>query len=91
MERELRHWAIFRAWEAKFHRGRVPLEAHPGHGRVDAQYDELSRWLDEQVKLLDPIPSLHTATFRVLAGQEEPPVGILVELEVAWTQRQIGQ
>jgi hypothetical protein len=86
MERELRHWAIFRTWKAKFHRGLVPLETHPGHGGVDAHYDELGRWLDEQIKLLDPIPSLHTATFRALPGQEKLPIGVLRELEVVWTQ-----
>jgi len=84
MERELRHWVIFRTWEAKFHRGLAPLETHPGHGGIDAYYDELGRWLDEQINLLDPIPLLHTATFRALPGQEELPVGILRELEVAW-------
>jgi hypothetical protein len=62
----------------------VPLETHPGHGGIDAGYDELGRWLDEQIKLLDPIPTLHTATFRALPGQEELPVGILRELEVVW-------
>jgi hypothetical protein len=86
MEGELCHWAIFRTWEAKFHRGLVPPETHPGHGGIDAHYDELSRWLNEQIKLLDPIPSLHTATFRALPGQEELPVGVLRELEVAWSQ-----
>ncbi len=85
MERELAHWAIFRAWESKFHRGLAPLETHPGHGGVNAEYDELSRWLDEQLKLFDPLTSLHTATFRALPGQDELPGGILRELEVAWT------
>ena len=85
MERELRHWAIFRAWEAKFHRGLLPLASHPGHGGVNADYDELGRWLDEQIKSLDPISSLHTAIFRALPGQEELPIGILRELEVTWT------
>jgi hypothetical protein len=33
MERELRHWAIFRTWEAKFHRGLEPLETHPASWR----------------------------------------------------------
>ncbi|MEQ1617354.1 MAG: hypothetical protein ABL883_03290 [Terricaulis sp.] len=84
MERELAHWAIFRAWEAKFHRGLAPLETHPGHGGVDAVYDELSRWLDEQIKLRDPKSSLQTATFRALPGQAHLPGGILRELEVAW-------
>ena len=87
MERELRHWAIFRAWERKFHRGLVPLGTHPGRGGVDVHYDDLSRWLNEQIRLLVPIPSLLlTATFRALPGQEELPVGVLRELEVAWTQ-----
>jgi len=85
MKCELRHWAIYRAWESKFHRGYAPLSTHPGHGSIDADYDELGRWLDEQIKLLDPIPHVYTATFRALPGQDELPAGILRELEVAWT------
>jgi hypothetical protein len=64
----------------------VPLATHPGFGGIDAHYDELGRWLDEQIKLLDPIPSLHTATFRVLPGQDGLPAGMLRELEVTWAQ-----
>jgi hypothetical protein len=85
MDRELRYWAIYRTWEAKFHRGLVSLETHPGHGGIDACYDELGRWLDEQIKWLNPIPLLHTATFRAFPGQEDLPAAILRELEVAWT------
>jgi hypothetical protein len=63
----------------------VSLETHPGHGGIDACYDELGRWLDEQIKWLNPIPLLHTATFRAFPGQEDLPAAILRELEVAWT------
>jgi hypothetical protein len=84
MEREFQHWAIYRMWEAKFHRGLEPLETHPGHGSIVPEYDELSEWLSEQIKALTPIPSLYTATFRVLPGQDELPVGILRALEVGW-------
>jgi hypothetical protein len=84
MQRELRWWAIYRMWEAKFHRGLEPLETHPGHGGIVPEYDELGEWLNEQIKALTPISSLYTATFRVLPGQEELPGGILRALEVAW-------
>jgi hypothetical protein len=82
MERELRHWAIYRTWEAKFRRGLEPLKTHPGHGGIVPEYDELSEWLNEQIKALTPIPSLYTATFRELPGRT--PIGILRALEVAW-------
>lgn len=89
MERELRHSAIYRIWEAKFHRGPEPLETHPGHGGIVPEYDELSEWLNGQIKTLTPIPSLYTATFRALPGQDELPVGILRALEVAWERTSV--
>ena len=46
--------------------------------------DELSGWLNEQIKALTPILSLYTATFRKVPGQDELPLGILRALEVAW-------
>jgi len=85
MERELRLWAIFRAWEDSFHRGLLSVETHPGHGGVDQEYDDLRRWMDNSIRLLEPLPEQHTATFRVAAGQESVPRGVLRELEVAWT------
>ncbi|WOH53051.1 hypothetical protein [Bradyrhizobium sp. sBnM-33] len=84
MERELRVWAIYRFWEARFHRGIEPLETHPGHGGIVPEYDELSGWLNEQIKVLTPRPSFYAATFRELPGQDELPGGILRALEVAW-------
>ncbi len=84
MEREPRRPAVYRTWEAKFHRGLEPLETHPGHGGIVPEYDEPSEWLNEQIKALTPIPSLYTATFRELPGQDELPMGILRALEVAW-------
>lgn len=89
MERELRWWTIYRAWEAKFHRGLEPLETHPGHGGIVPEYDELSKWLNEQIQALAPISSLYTATFRQLPGQDKLPVGILRELEVAWEPKSV--
>ena len=84
MERELRWWAIYRRWEAKFHRGLEPHQTHPGHGGIVPEYDELGEWLDEQLKALTSISSLYTATFRALPGQDKLPPGILRALEVAW-------
>lgn len=84
MERELRAWTIYRIWETKFHRGLEPLETHPAHGGIVPEFDELSEWLNEQIKALAPVPTLYTATFRALPGQDELPSGILRVLEVAW-------
>jgi|EndMetStandDraft_9_1072997.scaffolds.fasta_scaffold32157_2 hypothetical protein len=84
MERELQHWTIYRAWEARFHRGLEPLKAHPGNGGIIAEYDELTEWLNERIKALKPLPSFFVGTFRPLPGQEELPAGILREVEVAW-------
>jgi hypothetical protein len=84
MERELRQWTIYRAWEARFHRGLEPLKTHPSHGGVVPEYDELTEWLNEQIKALTPLSSLYFGTFRTLPGQEELPAGILREVEVAW-------
>ena len=87
MERELQQWAIYRAWEAKYHLGLVPVETHPGHGRIDAEYDRLGGWLDAQLKSLQPLPIVYTATFRVIEAQEARPGGILRELEVCWSPK----
>jgi hypothetical protein len=64
MEREPRHWAVYRTWEAKFHRGLEPLETHPGHGGIVPEYDELSEWLNEQIKaLMSTRPSIPCSRF----------------------------
>ena len=56
------------------------METHPGHGGIVPEYDELSEWLNEQIKALTPIPSLYAAVFRELPGYDELPVGILIEV-----------
>lgn len=85
MAKELRHWAIFRTWEADFHRGLLAVESHPGHGGVDAEYDELGQWLDEQIRSLQPIAKTQRGTFRTAAGQLDLPAGVLREVEVGWS------
>ena len=84
MERELRREQLSLAWQDQFPPGLAPQETHPGHGGVDSEYDELNRWLDEQIKLLEPVRSFYTATFRAIQGQDELPAGIFRKLEVAW-------
>lgn len=84
MERELQSWAIYRAWEARFHQGLETVETHPGHGGIVPEYDELDEWLNKQIEALAALPSFYVATFRVLPGQEGLPSGILRAIEVAW-------
>jgi hypothetical protein len=85
MRRAVRNLDIYRAWDRKFRNGETNLETHPGHGGIDAEYDELKSWLDEQVKLLEPLPSLYRAKFRELPDQEELPSGMLHNMEVIWS------
>ena len=85
MQRAMRNWDIYRAWERKFHSGEADLRTHPGHGGIDTEYDELKSWLDDQVPRLQALPFLYRAKFRELPGQEGLPGGMLREMEVAWS------
>ena len=40
------NWAIYRAWELKFHSGLVESASHPGHGGIDQRYDELNERIE---------------------------------------------
>ena len=85
VDRTLRHWAIFRAWELQFHNDKVAIETHPGHGGVNREYDDLKSWLDQKVGQLEALPTLFRVKFRALPGQEALPQGVLRELEAAWS------
>lgn len=85
MQRSMRSWAIYRAWERKFRSGEAKLETHPGHGGIDAEYDELKSWLDDKVARHHALPTLYTAKFRALPGQESLPGAMLREIEVEWS------
>lgn len=43
---EREQWAIFVEWNTRYEAGTTTTEAHPGHGGVDARYDELTRLLE---------------------------------------------
>lgn len=85
MQRAMRNWAIYREWERQFHSGQVPLATHPGHGGINAEYDELEAWLDDEIQSLQPLKALYRAQFRELPGQESLPGAMLREIEVAWS------
>jgi hypothetical protein len=85
MQRAIRYSDIFQAWERKFRHGEADVKTHPGHGGIDAEYDQLRSWLDEQIARLQPLPTLYRAKFRAIARQEGPPPGMLRGTEVAWS------
>ena len=85
MERAMRQWDIYRAWDRKFRNGETSLKTHPGHGGINAEYDELKSWLDNEKRRLRELPTLYKAKFRELPGQEDLPHGMLRVLEVAWS------
>ncbi len=41
LQHAAQRWVIFKSWEARFHRGLVSTESHPGHGKFDTEYDRL--------------------------------------------------
>jgi hypothetical protein len=84
MQRAMRKCDIYRAWERKFLSGQADLKTHPGHGGINAEYDQLKSWLDDQIARLQAMPTLYRVKFRELPGQEGLPRGMMRELEVAW-------
>jgi hypothetical protein len=85
MQRAMRHWDIYRAWESNFHYGKTDIKTHPGLGGIDTEYDELKSWLDDQVTRLQALPSLYRAQFRELPDQESLPGAMIAEMEVVWS------
>jgi hypothetical protein len=78
-------WAIYRAWERRFHGGEVALETHPGHGGFVPRYDELERSIKGRLASILEVPVVARAQFRAVERQPELPDGCLRELEVLWT------
>lgn len=85
IERAIRTDEIYRVWENKFQSGEVGIETHPGHGEIDAEYDEIKSWLDNEIAGLRAIPSLYGAEFRVLPDQESILPRIIRNQEVKWS------
>ena len=77
-------WKIYREWELKFHSGVVPLETHPGHRGVNAEYDRLEDDLKSRLKTLRKLPKMFVPRFRPLPDQDDFPVGVLKNLEAHW-------
>jgi len=78
-------WAIWREWEAAFHRGEVPQSTHPGRAGTNRRYDEL------QAKIADRIARQPTQAVRAcpvfrVPDQANLPPGVMRELEVEWTE-----
>jgi hypothetical protein len=75
---------IFRAWEAKYHRGDVEANTHPGAAGQPASYFELeirfkARSADSSGPILRSLP-----TFLAVPGQPTRPKGVLAKLLVKW-------
>jgi hypothetical protein len=77
-------WALYRAWERRFHSGEVPGETHPGHRGQNHRYDELGDRIDQWLKMRGPAARRALAEFRACADQRELPYGCLREVEVEW-------
>ena len=83
LELALEQWAIYRAWELKFHSGKESHDPHPGHGGVDSRYDELEDLIHRSLKV-KPVAASVTGIFTPKKDQPELPVGCIRELEVDW-------
>lgn len=76
-------WAIYRAWELRFHSGLETSETHPGYGGLDHRYDELEEQIQSAIQSLRPSVTVQ-ASFSAKDDQPELPVGCLREMEVEW-------
>ncbi|MCX2181021.1 hypothetical protein KV205_10815 [Streptomyces sp. SKN60] len=70
LERE--QWAIFARWNERSEAGEVGPESHPGHGGIDARYDELEQLLaphrqapDDARRLVGELRFVEGARYRV--------------------------
>ncbi len=84
MRNTLRRSEIFMAWNDMFHRGLETIETHPAHGGVNAEYDEITHWLEGQCKSFPVAPLKRKAIFHVRAAQGGHLVGVVRELDVEW-------
>jgi hypothetical protein len=78
-------WEIWRKWELAFHDGRVPLESHPGHGGIDARYDELETILNSRISLIGGPRTFARASFSTALPVEDVPPGMMRTLVVDWS------
>lgn len=91
LERE--QWAIFARWNQRYEAGTVTTESHPGHGGIDARYDEVTLLLAPRrqescaavisirthffVGPREPIPS--PSLLSLGAGSPRGPSGVVAE------------
>jgi hypothetical protein len=75
---------VFRAWEARFHRGEVEVSTHPGAAGQGASYVELQATF--KARVTRSLTSLHHSTpeFFPVPGQPTRPKGVMAQLQVAW-------
>ena len=74
---------IYRAWEKRFHSGLEPNETHPGHGGVNARYDELEARVQSSIRA-GSVTARVGGGFRAKEEQPDLPLGCLREMEVDW-------
>jgi hypothetical protein len=80
----LEQWAIWKEWEAAFHRGEVLQSSHPALPGTDEQYSRLQQSIEAHLSQLPAICGRKLGVFRACADQEHVPSGIMRELEVEW-------
>jgi len=73
---------IFREWEAKFHRGEVDVDTHPGAEVQGSSYFELQRGFKARASQA-PV-HLSTPEFSAVRGQTARPKGVMARLHVVW-------
>jgi len=78
----LRRERIFREWEAKFHRGEVDVDTHPGAEGQGSSYFELQRMFKARASQA-PL-RLSTPEFSAVLGQTARPKGVMARLHVVW-------
>jgi hypothetical protein len=68
---ELENWQRFAAWNERYEAGLVTTDSHPGHGGLDARYDEVEGLLTTY-RTVPESPVHLTATWKPLDGAGYP-------------------
>ena len=75
--------AIYRAWEARFRRGEVDADTHPGEAGGPSSYEELQAQFQSRDTAAAPrlVPD-----FSAAPGQPIGPGGVMARLQVVWQE-----
>jgi hypothetical protein len=81
----LEQWGIWRQWEHAHQRGEASSDTHPALSGQDSRYHELEAILKSRIDATSAASLRARGIFQPRPDQAELPKGVIVELEVEWS------